>query len=374
MNQDFVTELRLQLREAALREEQRTPVAQRLVRTRRGVPGPGPLAAALAATLLALAVAAGALSLRGAPEPTQPKLVVTFQAADGLTSITQGFGAVWATEFGRGDILRIDPKTRRTVARIPAGRAGAGGSGAGPAEVVVAAGAGAVWALTGDLQDGTRERPVRLLRIDPHTNRIVARIPMRKPSGGTFSPQSIQIAGGAVWVIGTAGALQVDPATGAPMAYVPTASAELGVVAGGDALWLLGVDGRLRTVDARTGRTGPTVRVPVTTATHLTGAASGPLLLIAGNRVTAFNPADGRTLWQAGFEAPIRFSAPGRGDSLWLYLVRTPKRHDRLVRVDAATGRRTGQVNVRDPGAAGLAKVGRELWAASPDGSITVVR
>ena len=73
MSQDFVTELRLQLREAALREEQREPAARRLMRVRRRVPGPGPLAAALAVALLALAVAVGVLALRGEPEPTAPR-------------------------------------------------------------------------------------------------------------------------------------------------------------------------------------------------------------------------------------------------------------------------------------------------------------
>ena len=128
MSQDFVTELRLQLREAALREEQRAPAARRLLHARRRVPGPGPLAAALAVALLALAVAVGALALRGEPEPTKPKVVRSFRVADGLTSIAQGFGAVWATDLSSGNVLRIDPKTRKVVASIPA----AGGDRARP--------------------------------------------------------------------------------------------------------------------------------------------------------------------------------------------------------------------------------------------------
>ena len=72
MNQDFVTQLRLQLREAALREERRAPLAQRFVRARRGLPGPAPLAVAVVVALLAVAVAIGALKLRGEPEPVKP--------------------------------------------------------------------------------------------------------------------------------------------------------------------------------------------------------------------------------------------------------------------------------------------------------------
>ena len=69
--------------------------------------------------LLALAVAVGVLALRGEPEPTAPKVIRTFRVADGLTSMAQGFGAVWATDLSSGNVLRIDPKTRKVVARIP---------------------------------------------------------------------------------------------------------------------------------------------------------------------------------------------------------------------------------------------------------------
>jgi outer membrane protein assembly factor BamB len=377
MSQDFVTELRLQLREAALREQQREPAARRLIRVRRGVPGPGPLAAALAVALLALAVAVGALALRGEPEPTAPKVVRSFRVADGLTSMAQGFGAVWATDLSSGNVLRIDPKTRKVVARIPV----AGGVASGPSrptpspQVIVATGSGAVWALAGDLESGGVKGAVQLLRIDPRRNRVVAGIPLTKPSGGTFSPRAVHIGDDSIWVIGTAGALQIDPASNTPERYVPTGdTAARGVLADGDALWLLDVDGRLRQIDARTGRTVRTTRMPVTTGTHLAGGTPGPLMLVDDQRLTAFDPTNSRVLWRTAFEGPLRFLEPGRDDALWAYLDRTPERRDRLVRIDAGTGRRTGQVDLRGAGAAGLAQVGRDLWIGGADGRITVVR
>ena len=378
MSQDFVTELRLQLREAALREEQRAPAARRLLHARRGVPGPGPLAAALAVALLALAVAVGALALRGEPEPTAPKVVRSFRVADGLTSIAQGFGAVWATDLSSGNVLRIDPKTRKVVARIPVagGAALTGPSPPAPSpEVIVATGSGAVWALAGDLENGGVDGPVQLLRIDPRRNRVVGGIPLTKPSGGTFAPRAVHIGDDSVWVIGTAGALQIDPASNTPERYVPTGdTAARGVLADGDALWLLDVDGRLRQIDARTGRTVRTVRMPVTASTHLAGGTPGPLMLVDDQRVTAFDPTNGRVLWRAAFEGPPRVLAPGRDDTLWAYLDRTPEHRDRLVRIDAGTGRRIGAVDISEPGPAGLAQVGRDLWVASAGGRITVVR
>jgi hypothetical protein len=177
-----------------------------------------------------------------------------------------------------------------------------------------------------------------------------------------------------VWVIGIAGALEVDPATGAPLRYVPVAHAELGIVADGDALWLLGVNGRLRQVDVRTGRTVHTVRVPVTTDTHLGPASPGLLTRIGGGSIIAFDPSDGRSLWHATLGAPLNYLAPGSRDSLWVYAIRTPERRDRLVRLDAGSGRQTGQLEVPDAGTVGLVRVGREMWIGHPNGRVTVVR
>ena len=94
---------------------------------RRGLPGPEPVAAIALGVLLALAVALGALQLRGEREPEAPKVIGTYQVADGLSSLAPGFGSVWSADPIRGDVLRIDPRTRRVIARIAVGGAGAGG-------------------------------------------------------------------------------------------------------------------------------------------------------------------------------------------------------------------------------------------------------
>jgi hypothetical protein len=80
-------------------------------------------------------------------------------------SIAFGEGAVWVTVFGRGGarerVLRVDPDTNEVTARIPVE--------GGPFEI--AAGRGAVW-VTGNF---IRREDV-LQRIDPKTNRVVATI------------------------------------------------------------------------------------------------------------------------------------------------------------------------------------------------------
>jgi virginiamycin B lyase len=76
-------------------------------------------------------------------------------------------------------LVRVDPATNRIAARIRVGR---------PQEspIAVAATAEAVWVVDfGDAQ---------VLRVDPATNRVVARIPVRGGAGG------IATGAGAVWV------------------------------------------------------------------------------------------------------------------------------------------------------------------------------
>ena len=362
MNQDFVTQLQLQLREAALREERRTPAAQRFVRARRGLPGPAPLAAALAIALLALAVAIGALQLRGEPKPVAPKLLHNFKVSEGLSSIASGFGAVWVADPIKGQVLRIDPNTRRVTKRIAVG-----------GEVQVTTGAGAVWALGGDLLTSGAQGSVDLVRIDPRTNRIVARIPMRSPAGENFSPLAVEPDGDWVWVCGAAGALRIDPDRNAADRFVSFHGQPVDSVARGERVWVLYPDGRLRELDARTGRTAAEVQLRNTGDAHLTPGRPGTLTLLARDKLTLIDHTNGRRLWSVRLGAPIR-GWTEQGDSLWALASHAPEGRDELVRVDADTGRRTGRVFLPEPDAAALTSRGDEVWAAAAGGSVLVVR
>jgi sugar lactone lactonase YvrE len=362
MTEDFVTQLRLQLREAALREERRTPLAQRLVRARRGLPGPAPLAAALAAALLTLVVALGAVALRGEPAPAVPKVIGIYPVAAGLSPLAQGYGAVWTADPIRGQVLRIDPATRRVAARIPV-----------HAEAVVATGAGGVWALAGDLLYAGDKGPVRLLRIDPASNRVVARIPMRTPAGGSFAPLELQVDQGVVWVVGATGALRIDPRRNAADRFVALSESSRGAVGDGNGLWVLALDGRLRRLDAVSGRAVGEARVRTTADSHLFGGPPGALAVIGGDEIALLDRPSGRTLWRKTLGGEIRYSMAA-GDVLWTVVSRAPIEPDRLVRLDADSGRRRGQVALPEPGVTGMAKVGRELWVGTPGGRIVVVR
>ena len=121
--------------------------------------------------------------------------------ADGLGRSTQvAFGSVWLSETNTGQILRVDPRTRRVTARIPVG-----------SEVSLAAGDGSIWAIPSEA--GVPSSP--LMRIDPKTNRIVARIPMRAPNGEPFVGGFV-VVGPRVWVIGGTSVLAVDPTRNRP--------------------------------------------------------------------------------------------------------------------------------------------------------------
>jgi hypothetical protein len=363
MSQDYVTQLRLQLREAALREERRAPVARQIVLARRRLPGPAPVAAGLAATVLAVVVALGAGALRGEPEPAKPKVVGTYVVSSGLAPLSAGFGAVWTADPIRGEVVRLDPGRHGVAARIPVG-----------GDAVVATGAGAVWALAGDLLYAGDQGPVRLLRIDPARNRVVARIPMRTPAGEPFGPLELQVARGVVWVVGAAGALRIDPARNVPDRFVRLGD-ERGVVTDGDSVWVLTLGGRLRELDARTGRAVGEVRVPAVPdpGAHLFWGRPGTLTLVTANRIAVLERANGRRLWETALEGDVRHWVADDG-ALWVHVERAPAAPDRLVRLDAGSGRRTGEVDLPEPGVTGMAVVGGELWVATPGGKLVVVR
>src|SRR5919107_1061033 len=178
--EDFTTRLQLQLREAAEREERRGPAARRIA-TVRGTLAPrlalGPALAA-AAPGLVLRVARGALTAGGSdrgPEPATPpgpRVVGTVPIGDALNGGgIAAFGAVWVSDSGRGQIVKVDPDSRRVTAPIPV-----------EGETEMTAADGSLWAVRN--ASGTPSGP--LLRIDPRTGRIVRRIALRTPAGDPF--------------------------------------------------------------------------------------------------------------------------------------------------------------------------------------------
>jgi hypothetical protein len=198
---------------------------------------------------------------------------------------------MWTADPNRGQILRIDPGTRRVVARIPIN-----------AEARAAAGAGAVWALACGAQGhDARHRDRRRRRVGAHGRRPAA------PARGAQRP--------------------------------------------------------VRDRDAR-AHAG---------SRHLFPGPPGTLALIGDDQIALVDVPSGRRLWRTTLAGEIRCSLAD-DDALWADVSRAPVEPEHLVRLDADSGRPRGQVAMPEPGVAGMAKVGRDIWVATPGGRIVVVR
>jgi hypothetical protein len=147
---------------------------------------------------------------------------------------TFAYGAAWATAHGGGHLVRIDPATNRVAARVPLDQA-----------TGVVGAFGSVWATGAD----------GVIRVDPTTTAVVARIALPM-AGWTAAGED------AVWVTTPTGLSRIDPATNAVTATVPIPG-NLGdpAVVGGK-VWVPRVRaGRIAVVDPASNAVVGTVKV-----------------------------------------------------------------------------------------------------------------
>lgn len=188
--------------------------------------------------------------------------------AGGTTAIqlATGAGSVWALDEMRGVLLRIDPRTNGVAARI---------------DVAVGArsaafGFDSVWVLS--------PRANSVLRVDPRLNRVVATIPAGPAPGSLAAGEQ------AVWALnhGDGTVTRVDPMLNAPTATIEVTAPGSGssIDAGGGRVWVRGTDPLLSVIDPRlnrvTARYGP--------------ADQGGAVRVAGGAVWVTSPHDG-TIW-----------------------------------------------------------------------------
>jgi outer membrane protein assembly factor BamB len=344
MNQDFVTTLRLQLREAAEREAHRSPL-------RRALPSARPLllVAAVAAAAVVVALAIGTLgSPKQVPTTTAPHIVSRLAIADQGGALSTGFGSLWTHD--NSGVLRLGPDGS-IVARIPI-----------RGEILDAyAGTGGMWALTGD----------RVYRIDPKTNRIVARIPLPPPSRsftGVF-PDA-----GVVWVADGDTALQIDPRTnrtGRRVSLERGGEAARGFAVEPGRSYMLRRDGLLETLDTRTLRG---IRISKPAVDGLPFAAQhGAVVLQNGAGLAEVDAATGKLRWRTNLgTSRVNGVAFGNG-ALWVQGTPTAGR-DQLWKLDPRTGRVLAALPLPDFGASGMAGMDGRLWIMSAGGTLTAIR
>jgi DNA-binding beta-propeller fold protein YncE len=171
--------------------------------------------------------------------------------------IEAGGGAVWVTQFD-GRLIRIDPRTARISARISARPLYFGS--------VVTFGGGFVW--TGN--DDERNEEGSVSKIDPATNGVVGTV------GGLGSPQSIGYGAGAVWVADHLGWLvKIDPRRLEVVARTRLRFGPHGVVATERAVYVADAHaGRLLVAHPRTAKIRRVVRLPVGVIHPALGAGS----------------------------------------------------------------------------------------------------
>ena len=352
MNEDFVTRLGVALREAADRQEQRGAPARAAAAAQATLPRVrygAALAALTAAAVIAVAVLA-ATTLRPAPEaPNKPKVVTRLAPGGSGDELLPAFGSAWLVDRNGNRLLRIDPSTRRTIARI-----------AIPGISAADVGDGALWITQ------RTSTSLLLLKLDPRTNRVVAR--EHVPGGRVFGfPLAMR---GGVWVVNGDGVVRLDPRTGKATSTVDLSRRGYLVrdaaVLDGD-LWVLISDGTVHRLDGRTGASKGVLRVPIVGGLL---PVAGNLLLVDNAQLALMDPATGRLRWRAAVPQ-VGALAPAHG-RIW---AETPgRRGDRVIALDPRTGHTVASVEVGEFTARWIAPVGPELWMTTAGGKIAILR
>ena len=156
------------------------------------------------------------------------------------SGLAVGFGSLWVPSCGDHNLVRVDLKSQKVVARIPAGPADSEGG--------ITAGAGSVWIVISP--KGV------LARIDPTTDSIVARI--RIPSNS----YAVAFADGSVWVTSTGKSLlsRVDAATNKLVSTNRVGRSPRFLTTGAGSVWTLNQgDGTISRVDTRSGQLSATI-------------------------------------------------------------------------------------------------------------------
>jgi hypothetical protein len=296
--------------------------------------------------VLAIAVALAATVLRSdetIPAQPGPRLLANTSLVSQGGSMASAFGSVWVADIARDRVLRLDPRTRELEARIPVG-----------GQAWVGAAAGSMWAVGRD----------RVLRIDPSTNRIVATL----PSLGS-APGVILEGRGVVWMGNPQTLARVDLARNAITRTVPISRDGFKAVDGGSdgrILYIVRGDRRLLRFDARSGKLLSSVPA---NGVGLLGVAGGTVFLVGESGMSAIDGATGRTRWTRDLHAQQVNNGTLDGTTLWVH---TSERRDHLWRLDARSGRVTGSLALPEFGATGVVAVGEQVWTMSTGGDLQV--
>jgi YVTN family beta-propeller protein len=195
----------------------------------------------LLAALLAVAACSSSTGAPSAPVTARPHVtsIAVGPQPDALTYLD---GSIWVADYGGTQVVRIDPRTGRVLARITVGSA----------PIWIDGDRSAVWVANYDA--------ATVSRIDPARNRVTDTIPVGS------EPEGLAITGHMLWVTnqldGTIS--RIDTRTARPVGTLHVGGEPIYITADGPLLWLTNSDEqafsfhKVVRLDARTGAASAT--------------------------------------------------------------------------------------------------------------------
>jgi TolB protein len=318
------------------------------------------------------------------PTPPMPPSLsdpIPIQSPPGsVSAVADGFGSLWISSYAEaqgGRITRIDPASGEIVARIsthdvfPTWEVGGGG---------LAAGSGSMWlAGAGNAPGEPGGTHAFLLRIDPGTNEIVARIDLGSGSGA-----DVAIDDTGVWVLSFSVAdrathmlvTRVDPSSNAAVATIPLEAtyghhifaAHGSIVAETNAVHGETVAGTvMNIIDPATN----TIERSVPLRTYAWAAADETSLwALDGRSIMSIDPATGKILDSWNISNTGDAIAAG-GGGVWFL---DPFHRGRLNRFDPGAGGVDASVSLgRDATPIAMAVTPGSVWVLNYEGTVTRV-
>jgi outer membrane protein assembly factor BamB len=305
--------------------------------------------------LLALAVIAALAGCAGAERPGGAPFV-RLDVGENLGTMAAGGRDVWVNDFGREELLRVDGRSGRVLARLRLGR-----------RVALAVTREAVWALRwGGRFFRTPSGP--LYRIDPSTGRVERRIPLGDDVAfGVLAGESY------LWVWGPRQVVMFERYSGTFVGGFHTdddAGELTGAVVDDDGLLATTADGDL----LHLGSDGKRVvrRSPALVRAELLAVDRGIALAAAVGALVAVDVRTGRLRWRRplGF----RISTLLRREGILLVQGAAFRdAGDRLWAIDTATGRVLASATVPSFGTTSMVHAGGGLWFATSAGEMIVM-
>lgn len=180
---------------------------------------------------------------------------------------------------------------------------------------------------------GTTEAPNgSVVRIDPQTDRIVARLALGA-SPEDLGPRAVTAGPNAVWVgvPSTTSVVRVDPATSSIVAEVPGLTCAQGQLAVDDSSLRAADCTSVRRIDARGNTIARTVQMPRATGQGVLGIAVGlGSVWVQAGSLVRLDPASGAVTGVLPLPAvwnDCAYSIAFGFDSVWV------RQHDRVVRI-----------------------------------------